>query len=676
MWSNNRQVPLLGHRNIGRAKEYGAVPMNLFSRLLFKYWAVILFFSILLLVLLPFNPAPIDSNLGLQSIRLGQANTVTLYVAPNGDDANPGSLNAPVASLGQAQILARQVIARQQSVLVYVRGGRYELSQPLKFDQRDSATSPIQKVTYAAYPGERPVLSGGVPIKNWQAAENGLYRAPVNFKFRQLYVNGRPAVRARFPNREQYLRLRHWYASPQSSPQNTSPNDRVLIAEAKDLANVQLAPNGETEIVIQRDWAQDRLRIATLQVSGDQAKITVREPEREVAFGSPYPFKYPKQAYHLENSLSFLDAPGEWFLDAQGNTFYKPQAGESLTNASVIAPRLETLVDIQGTPEQPIRNLEFRGLSFTDTTWLQPSLTGRVGFQGPTAYVGSNQTIRQTALTGTVRAQYVTQFNFERNRISNSGGNGLILGIGVQNSQITGNVIRDIAASGVVLGEPTTIDPQVYQQENKSYGRSLFENMSGKLPAAGQIKGNTVSNNFITRIGLDYADNLGIFGAYLADTKIVHNHLVDMPYSGIGIGWGWTEAETDQRNNLIESNDVSRTMQLLTDGGSIYHLSASPKTEITQNYIHNMRLSPWPVRRVMAGIMLDFGSHGLSVSGNVIQNIQLETAKSPNDLVIPILLNIVKKELNTVRENEGNSSTTILAAGLEPRYKDIKESGL
>lgn len=78
--------------------------------------------------------------------------------------------------------------------MVLVRGGVYPLIAPLVFTPEDSGTADAP-VTYAAYPGEKPVVSGGQAITGWQAAENGLWKANVPilaggqpWEFRQLFV--------------------------------------------------------------------------------------------------------------------------------------------------------------------------------------------------------------------------------------------------------------------------------------------------------------------------------------------------------------------------------------------------------------------------------------------------------------------------------------------------------
>ena len=80
-------------------------------------------------------------------------------VAPDGHDSNPGTQQQPFATLGRAQQVVREKIAAglHQDIFVLLRGGEYFLDKPLNFGIEDSGTEKYA-VTYAAFPGERPII--------------------------------------------------------------------------------------------------------------------------------------------------------------------------------------------------------------------------------------------------------------------------------------------------------------------------------------------------------------------------------------------------------------------------------------------------------------------------------------------------------------------------------------
>ncbi len=83
------------------------------------------------------------------NIAPGQGGASTYYVAPDGDDANPGTLDQPWRTIQHAA----DSVAPGDTV--YVRGGAY--TESVAFSTSGTATAPI---TFAAYSGETPVVSG------------------------------------------------------------------------------------------------------------------------------------------------------------------------------------------------------------------------------------------------------------------------------------------------------------------------------------------------------------------------------------------------------------------------------------------------------------------------------------------------------------------------------------
>ena len=140
------------------------------------------------------------------------AGAVELYVATNGNDAWSGRLaeanpDRPTDRLrrcsGHGTRLAE--LKATDTVTVLVRGGIYFLQQPLVLEPQDSGTHE-RPVVFAAYPGEQPVFSGGRRITGWKKGPGNLWQVELPevrsgaWYFRQLFVGGSGASRARSPN--------------------------------------------------------------------------------------------------------------------------------------------------------------------------------------------------------------------------------------------------------------------------------------------------------------------------------------------------------------------------------------------------------------------------------------------------------------------------------------------
>jgi len=144
------------------------------------------------------------------------------YVATNGNDGWSGRLaepneagtDGPFASVARAQEAVRELRRRQPDrqtpVTVLIRGGVYYLPDTLVFTPADSGTAQSPTI-YAAYPGERPVLSGGTRLTGWRKTADGRWEVHLpdvargEWNFCQLWVNGERRYRPRLPKDGYYF---------------------------------------------------------------------------------------------------------------------------------------------------------------------------------------------------------------------------------------------------------------------------------------------------------------------------------------------------------------------------------------------------------------------------------------------------------------------------------------
>ena len=86
------------------------------------------------------------------------------HVAPSskgGSDINPGTKSEPFLTLERAGKAVRNISKDMTgNVIVYLRGGTYELERPLVFQAHNSGQNGYS-VIYLSYPGENASITGG-----------------------------------------------------------------------------------------------------------------------------------------------------------------------------------------------------------------------------------------------------------------------------------------------------------------------------------------------------------------------------------------------------------------------------------------------------------------------------------------------------------------------------------
>jgi len=113
------------------------------------------------------------------------------HVLVNGNDANPGTADKPFATIEHARDVIRTISSNMQSsIMVYVHGGTYSISQPIQFTTNDSGQNGYD-IIYRAEEGENPILSGGINVVGWEKVPNSqLWKTTLQDVkgFRQLYI--------------------------------------------------------------------------------------------------------------------------------------------------------------------------------------------------------------------------------------------------------------------------------------------------------------------------------------------------------------------------------------------------------------------------------------------------------------------------------------------------------
>ena len=302
-----------------------------------------------------------------------------MYVSPTGNDANPGTIESPLASLAEARKRVRLLKAKATApVTVFLRSGTYYLRETVLFESADSGTARAP-VTYAAYENEKVVISGGVELDGpWTKSHDGTYKLKVDLppdEFDQLFVDGRRQVLARWPNRRLDERgvdtgyssgirpagnpIRKLAYDPTrfSSKRWEHPNRPIIhIFQDRNWGNLQW-------IVDDIDYDEHTINLGT----GGWQIGTLWYAERANYVG-------PRSRFYVENVLEELDSPGEWYYNYNaGELYYKPVGSLDMTRADFVAAgRLKELFSFEGkyksgAPADTVKHIHLRNLVLMHT---------------------------------------------------------------------------------------------------------------------------------------------------------------------------------------------------------------------------------------------------------------------------------------------------------------------
>jgi hypothetical protein len=311
----------------------------------------------------------------------------------------------------------------------------------------------------------------------------------------------------------------------------------------------------------------------------------------------------------IENAFELIQE-GQWYLDSHTSELcYRAKHGVDIGRAVVELPVLEQLIIGEGSLEQPVHDIEFRGIELAYATWNQPS--SPVGFaelqanitvtgaldeppQGTCNFsepMGSCPYGAYTAQPANVSFRHAHNIGFVRNRFNHLGATALAFTEGSRSNRITGNVFRDISGGAITIGSTDTLQPSDEGADERSV--CAFH---------------TIDNNLISEIGAEYRGAVGILLLVTQHSVVRNNEIHDVPYTAISSGAAAGHANVPDspdtttsfnRDNVIAHNLIYRYLSMLNDGGAIYLEGHQNETrydrtgaiDFEQSYLHGLAVT-------------------------------------------------------------------------------------
>ncbi len=558
------------------------------------------------------------------------------YVSPGGDDAYPGTREKPFATIEKATEAVRSISksGQQADITVYLDSGIYRVGDPIIFKPEDSGKDDFM-VTYKAVEGEKPIISGGKQITDWEQYENGIWIASVPsvndrpWNFRELFIDGERALRARHPN-QGYLRV-----AKEGEDNRTNfffnPGDFPFPYESQEI-----------ELVFLHDWSITRINLK--DIDWEKNKITALDSigAKNIGFFTITNWE-SNPRYFLENSPVFLDQPFEWYLDPETGLLYLmlPE-GVNPGALEIIAPQAENLLTLEGSEGNYLRNLSFDSITFMHCAYTLPD-KGYAGIQACHFDPRGGGPAWNT-VPAAIEAVWTENCSFINCTLIHLGGSGLRFGTGSRDCAVSSCRFSDISGNGVMIGEG---------RDRMIDGSPWWKSVPQQVAT-----GNRVEDCDISETGQQFYGSVGIWSGITAQTLIKNNQISNLPYSGISVGWHWSTEPTPCREVRIEGNHIHHILKTLSDGGGIYMLGLQPGGQIIGNHIHHVDINAG--RAESNGMFLDEGTTDVTVANNLIY----EIARSP--------LRFHRATTNLVQDN-----VLVCGEGISPvRYNRTKEEDI
>jgi hypothetical protein len=528
------------------------------------------------------------------------ATATQIHIAPSGSDTNAGTATQPLSTPQGAQTRVRSLIKAglSDSVEIIFAAGTYVMGAPLELRPEDSGKAAFP-ISWKAAPGTEVILSGGKQITSaWTKGEKGIWHTDLTgiglganqWNFRQLFVNGSRAVRARFPNVTEtnpFLYATGAVGNPEGA------FDHLVIKPSLIKPAWGTAADAQINVVPQSRFFNQWNTVTAVDPKTGRIDIADSERHRLIDDGS---------WFWIEGVQEELDQPGEWFLDPKsGRLFYMPPAGVDPNTQNIIAPFLNHLVDLKGDVDAGtyVTHVNFDGLKFRHTSNTLGHIEARVHTDTAIMFENTNDCV-------------VKNCEFE-----NIGGYALWLHLDSQRNHFEQNTVRYSGAGGVLL----TGSRLGYMDNSKIY--TPGDAAAKVAPILNRITNNTVEHCGKIRYygGGVHLDSRPFSMTMSAGNYIAHNLFNDLSRNGVF-------AFRNQGGNVVEYNHIHNAMQTTIDGGCIHFATMNTlnaKNHILNNWLYdawgyNHKPSAPPIRKLANGIFLDWDTSNTIVKDNWIYN--------------------------------------------------------
>ncbi|MDY3928034.1 MAG: right-handed parallel beta-helix repeat-containing protein, partial [Clostridia bacterium] len=522
------------------------------------------------------------------TVKEKEAESVKIYVAPNGSDSASGTKDAPLATLKGARDKIRTMRSSGINVAtdVIFAGGTYYFDSTVDFIAEDSGTE-AAKVTYKAADGEKVVFTGAVSLDlasahkvtdesilsrlkdevkdkvvvidlsgkismSGESINATIQKLCGEYEYPELYLDGNEQMIAQWPN-----------GNAEYATWGYVDQDTISYTD-KEPSGWSNAKDWWIGGYLSYDYNYMRLPVTSVDTANKQISFEIDAANGLNADNTKTEKSYRWKAFNL---LEEIDTPMEWYIDKDNMKLYYY-------------------------PSKSSGNLEISSL--------------------------------KTSMINLTEADYI---GFEGIQFENTRGNA-VTATNIESVTVKGCTFKNIgtdafAVYGTALAES---DKNYWQRQyvdaayNCEISDSVFNNIGGHavLMDGGNVdtltKGNNVIKNNIFYKGAQKIKNYETILLKGCGNEIINNNISRSAFQAIR-HYG--------NDHKIMYNEIYNVIQETDDCGAIYcgRNTIQRGTEIAYNYLHDLKSTDELPFGHQVAVYLDDGQTGINVHHNIIKNV-------------------------------------------------------